>query len=226
MPVDVEVETNDEESYESPLIGNPEHAVTIDLPAGDLANAAETVIDEDGVLVPGAMFVRLDKDNFGVLPAQPSADKLSIDGVTTGEDQITTNGTVLTDRVERGTVVAIVGSTGNDGYYTVDNITDNGGNAEVEFRESIDDGTADGDLWIPKHVAFGVMADSRDLLADGDASTISGHGKMSLAVYTEGVFNLALFDAQLEATGVSRAPATEEVLAIANSPRFTPLFNL
>jgi hypothetical protein len=226
MPVDVNVETNDDEIYESPLIGNPEHAVTIDLPSGDLANAAESVIDDEGVLVPGAVFARLDKDNFGVLPAQDAADKHSVDGADTSANEFTLNGIDLRDVVERGDVIAVQGSTGNDGYYTVDRVTVAGGNTTLAVRESVDDGTADGEVWTSKFDAFGVMPDSRGLLQDGDSSTVSNHGKMSLAVYTEGVFNLALFDAQLKNDGVSRSPAPEEVLALANSPRFTTLFNL
>jgi hypothetical protein len=226
MPVDVNVETNDDEIYESPLLGNPEHAVTIDLPSGDLANAAASVIDDEGVLVPGAVFARLDKDNFGVLPPQDADDKYSIDSVSTSNNTVTLNGVDLADVIERGAVIAIQGSTGNDGYYTVDTAKLASGNTTITVRESIDDGTADGEVWTSRFDAFGVMPDSRGLLQDGDSSTVSNHGKISLAVYTEGVFNLALFDAQLKNDGVSRSPAPEEVLALANSPRFTTLFNL
>lgn len=53
-----------------------------------------------------------------------------------------------TQPFQAGEVFRVVGSTANDGFYTVESVTESGDNWEVTVAESIPDATADGDILI------------------------------------------------------------------------------
>ncbi len=57
-----------------------------------------------------------------------------------------------TDRIEVGDKISIVGSTGNDGFYTVAAVSFGLGKTTVEVSEVIPDTTADGDLFHADHL--------------------------------------------------------------------------
>ena len=52
-----------------------------------------------------------------------------------------------TDRILVGDKISVVGSTGNDGFYTVTAMSFAGGKTIVEVSETIPDATSDGDLF-------------------------------------------------------------------------------
>lgn len=61
-----------------------------------------------------------------------------------------------TDRIEIGDTISIVGSTGNDGFYTVVAVSFAGGKTTVQVNETIPDTTADGTLYhADKVILFG-----------------------------------------------------------------------
>lgn len=57
-----------------------------------------------------------------------------------------------TDRIVVGDSVSVVGSTGNDGFYTVAAVSFATGKTSVEVNEAIPDATADGDLFHADHL--------------------------------------------------------------------------
>lgn len=59
-----------------------------------------------------------------------------------------------TDRIEVGDSISVVGSTGNDGFYTVAAVSFGTGKTTVQVNESIPDATADGDLFHADKVAI------------------------------------------------------------------------
>lgn len=58
-----------------------------------------------------------------------------------------------TERILVGDVISVVGSTGNDGFYTVAVISFGGGKTTVEVSETIPDATSDGTLYHADKIA-------------------------------------------------------------------------
>lgn len=59
-----------------------------------------------------------------------------------------------TDRILVGDQISVVGSTGNDGFYTVAAVSFGTGKTTVQVEESIPDATSDGDLFHADKVAI------------------------------------------------------------------------
>ncbi len=57
-----------------------------------------------------------------------------------------------TDQIVAGDMISVVGSTGNDGFYTVAAVSFGTGKTSVEVVEAIPDATADGDLFHADHL--------------------------------------------------------------------------
>lgn len=67
----------------------------------------------------------------------------SVDETT---NKIVLSGVDLTGKIKIGSLVKIMGSTGNDGEYSVDTCVLNGSDTEIVVNEDITDGTDDGNL--------------------------------------------------------------------------------
>jgi len=89
---------------------------------------------------------------------------------------ITVNGDVVSD-YPKGTIVTIIGSTGNDGDYTVaDAVYDTGGTTEITFNETLPDATGDGKIYFSRKiyvtVAFETVPTTEDLYVFGIPTAI------------------------------------------------------
>jgi len=184
MPISVNYDTQGEFKYETPFLQNPQGRLSIGLAAGALNTSVAQIVDTDGVLLPGTVFVRTNDGTYQ--PLHTSTQTYAINGVTTGSDQFNVSGD-QTDWVEVGDLIQITGSTGNDGVYRVADVSHDGTNTVIVVEGAIDDGTADGDLKVSEPFTMvGVVPYSLNLFADNDASTLSGHGQMSVVVATRG----------------------------------------
>lgn len=85
------------------------------------------------------------KDTDGNLMLSGDAgQKRDVDGVDQGNRKFTFNGVDLSSEFSRGDTLTIVGSTGNDGAYTVDAVVYAGGNSTIEVIETLASAVADG----------------------------------------------------------------------------------
>ena len=87
--------------------------------------------------------------------------RYSVDAVSTAADTFTVNDTDLTDDIVVGRQIEIKGSTGNDGFYTVSNISFST-NTTITVSEDIPSSTADGYLKIVDHYHEGILSGNYD----------------------------------------------------------------
>ncbi len=113
--------------------------------------------------MPGDLASTVSEGNATVGP-----DEYSITGVDTGAETFTIGSNDLTDRLSSGDHFEVTGSTGNDGTWIVDSISESGGDTTITVSEDITDGTADGKV---KVLPYSSLSDSNaDFSTDGVAS--------------------------------------------------------
>jgi hypothetical protein len=76
-----------------------------------------------------------------------------IDAVDQGDDTFTVNGADYTDSLVANTIIAVDGSTGNDGIYHVVSSALDGSDTVITVAEEIPDATADGNVLLPVEIS-------------------------------------------------------------------------
>lgn len=132
----------------APLFGNLAAlgSITLDQLTADLNNATITAVNVNGVNQISAD-ITLGISNKAVAAITTASDKVEVSGD-------------ITNNLEAGEKIKIDGSTGNDGIYTVNSITYNGGssNTEIVTSENIGDATADGNVYYFSDTASGMAS--------------------------------------------------------------------
>lgn len=185
MPVSVTTTQQGDFKYETPFLQEPQGRVSIGIASGALNTSVAQIVDSDGVLRPGAVFARHDGSYE---PVRTTTDTYSVQAVSTANDEVEISGDLL-DRISKGDLIKITGSTGNDGVYRVEAASYDSGSTQtvITVKGNIGDSTADGDVHVAEvYEMVGLVPYSLNLFSDNDSSTLSGHGKMSVVVATKG----------------------------------------
>ena len=199
MPISVNKTSGGDEKYETPFQNAPKGKQSIGIAAGALNTSVAEIVDPDGVLKPGAIFVRTLAGTYQ--PLDTSTDTHSVGGADTNNDTLTVSGTDLTGKLSAGDLVEVSGSTANDGIYHVTDVVLSGGDTVVTVAEGVGDGTADGTIKLAEDFQLiGAVPYSLPLLPDNETSTLSGHGKMDVVVACEGTIQRAHIEDQLGRT--------------------------
>ena len=209
MPIQVNKVPGTDQSYSTPFRNGPTDKVTVSLDAGAIATSVAEIVDSNGVVRPGACFVQNAAGKY--IPLPETSKEENVTGADTTANTLTVSGDYTTD-VDVGDLIAVTGSSGNDGTYLVLDIS--GGTSTTFTVDNVPDGTADGKVLIAEHYEFiGLVPYSIKLFSDNLAATLSAHGAMDLVVGITGSVWMESLEKML-----GRSLAFEEEAAIKQSP--------
>ena len=113
-------------------------------------------------------------------------EEASITGVDASADEFTV-GSEVAGFFATGDTFTVTGSSGNDGQYTVDSASNGSGSATIGVQESIDDGTADGNII---GITEGLLFHNEIQKIDPPSLTIIPRQKRQNALTRAGVFHV------------------------------------